>query len=65
MAEADADEAEITLRFMKRVALVSLALPVDFVSGLSGPRSLTLIYTEEICGRFGSFRWINLRISRL
>ncbi len=65
MTEADGFDGETTLRFMKRVALVSLALPVDFVSGSSDPRSLTLIYTEEICGRFGSFRWINLRISRL
>jgi len=28
---------------------------VDFVS-----RSLKLIVSEEICGRFGSVRWINL-----
>jgi len=27
-------------------------------------RSLKLIVTEEICGRFGSFRWINVCISR-
>ena len=36
----------------------NLALRVDFVSGITGnlvPRSLTLIITEEICGRFGSF----------
>ncbi|WP_217363971.1 hypothetical protein, partial [Aliiroseovarius sp. xm-m-339-2] len=33
-------------------------LPVDFVSGIwfnLVPRSLTLMVSEEICGRFGSF----------
>ena len=34
------------------------ALPVDFVSGdlIWVPRYLTIEDTEEICGRFGSFR---------
>lgn len=41
-----------------RVALVGLALPVEFVSTF-----FDNLMTEEICGRFGSFRWINVCIS--
>ena len=51
----------------RRLRQRRLALRVDFVSrvlGNWGPRSLKLMMNEEICGRFGSFRWINLFISR-
>ncbi|VVT17227.1 hypothetical protein RV134_290001 [Roseovarius sp. EC-HK134] len=37
-----------------------MALSVDFVSTL-----FENLVTEEICGRFGSFRWINVCISTL
>ena len=43
-------------------------LPVDFVSGFWffwDPTLFEIDGIEEICGRFGSFRWINVCISTL